>query len=275
MCSIILSWNSLTNLALFPGSYLKSSYDVQIEDECVNLLSIPVEQRIFDNVCFCLPVSIPAILVNVNKSKSSTFCIHFHANGCDAGSIVRYAKEESREFNCYYLIVEYANYGLGLGLPSEVVLNTIARSIWTYVENSLLVEPSRIVLIGRSVGTGPVTYLASHMESLGKKPAALILHSPYSSIRNAGARWVGIISLCMMDRWQNWKYLCGGSTGQIVTIVTCPVLFIHADNDRIIDKGHSEYMHAGRIQAGYPSQLFIQNSTSTMIKVCVASHSAQ
>jgi hypothetical protein len=44
-------------------------------------------------------------------------------------------------------------------------------------------------------------------------------------------------------------------------VIKCPVLFIHADNDLIIDPHHSQMMHNLRSASGLPSRFYLQKST--------------
>ena len=56
--------------------------------------------------------------------------------------------------------MEYPSYGISNGLPSEELYNEVAFSVYKFVVNELKVPPSRIVLIGRSIGTGYMHLLA-------------------------------------------------------------------------------------------------------------------
>lgn len=64
----------------------------------------------------------------------------------------------------------------------------------------------------------------------------------------------------MLERWENWKLLCRDSS------ISCPVLFIHADADQIIDIHHSESMHSARLKLGLSSTLYVQKSSYDFIK---------
>ena len=118
------------------------------------------------------------------------------------------------------------------------------------------------MLIGRSIGTGPVCVLASEMQLAGTPVAAVILQSPYSSIRAAAADLLGCLSYFLLDRWQNWKQLIGDEAH----VIKAPVLFIHADADKVIDCNHSILMHEYRLKFGLASELFIQESDDIFIK---------
>jgi acetyl esterase/lipase len=272
MCSLLKSWNPLVNVALFPGAYVRSTYTAQSVAQCeegqglegARVLFIPVRPDPVASLCFAVPAVVPAVLVPNPDRCAQIVVIYFHGNGCDAGNVTPCGFYEAKEFNAHYLIVEYPRYGLGVGLPSESCVNNVAKAVFSFVEGSLGVDHSQIVISGRSIGTGPACFLASYMEKLNKKPAALILHSPYTSIRNAGAELVGPISNGILNRWENWKNLSDNTDG--VQVVSSPVLFLHADNDVIIDCSHSQLLHQARLDGGYTSALFIQRSNPKLIK---------
>ena len=60
-----------------------------------------------------------------------------------------------------------------------------------------------VILFGRSMGTGPASYLGSV-----SNPAALILLSPYTSLRDAVKSLLGVIpSMLVKDRFLNIEYI--------------------------------------------------------------------
>jgi hypothetical protein len=143
-----------------------------------------------------------------------------------------------------------------------VVIDEISKIVHEFVLEEFQVKYNQIVLIGRSIGTGPTCSLASYLHLINKPPLAVILQSPFTSIRNAASDLLGCISFLMFDRWPNWMRLIGDDK----SVIKCPVLFIHADNDIIIKCHHSIIMHEQRLKHNLPSELFIQKSTDKMIK---------
>jgi esterase/lipase len=97
--------------------------------------------------------------------------------------------------------------------------------------NKRHVSREDIVIMGRSMGTGPACYLASKYN-----PRAVILLSPYTSLRRAAAHFVGnlhldiyyigsFISKLVIDRFENIE---------IIKNVVCPILVIHGLKDEMI-----------------------------------------
>ena len=211
-CKPLKTWDICVNSLIFPGVFMNSSYSVEDYPLCrdllngLNLIFIPFTDK---SVPFSGPKFIPALLNIAEFNKGSVFCIHFHGNACDIGQVAGCAQIESNAFMAHYLVVEYPMYGINKdGYASEETLNKVAESVYKFVVDELRVPSNRIVLIGRSIGTGPTCTLASNLEARNKKPAAVILHAPYTSLRDAAYDILGCFSFLFLNRWENWKKLC-------------------------------------------------------------------
>lgn len=260
----IKSQDQLLNTILFPGRLANSSYSFETfkNNYDLKLLYIPFKEKLCTNLSYfyAAPSHIPVILAVNNRFSTNLFCIHFHGNACDIGQISICARLEATAYNAHYLLVEYPGYGICPGHPNEVVMNEVSKIVHDFVIHELQVHYSRIVIIGRSIGTGPACYLASHLEMRHMPPFALILQSPFVSIHAVASDLLGIISYCMLDRWPNHYYLVGNPETH-PHIARCPVLFLHADHDQIIACHHSQILHEQRVLHQLPSELFIQQST--------------
>lgn len=266
----VKSNNQCLNTIVFPGAFAHSSYGTTSYDGNRGHLRnvyIPWETDLYTSVMSCggSPSTIPAILAVNHSNRGKIFCIHFHGNACDIGHVAVCANRESSALHSHYLLVEYPGFGMSNGYASEVTVNQMAISVYNYVVNTLNVPTNRIVLIGRSIGTGPVCYLSSLLQQRGTPPLAVVLHSPYSSIRDAASDLLGGISYCFFDRWQNHRHLVGDAKKD-PSIIQAPVLFIHADGDKVINVHHSILLHEHRQKAQLPSELFIQRSNDVYIK---------
>lgn len=91
--------------------------------------------------------------------------------------------------------------------------------------NELNVCPKDIVICGRSIGSGPAVYLSAN-----RKPGALILISPFKSIRETANNILGVLKYVVADRFNNLE---------IINNVTCPLLLIHGQRDNLIPFSHS------------------------------------
>jgi hypothetical protein len=79
----------------------------------------------------------------------------------------------------HVLGVEYPGYGIYDGQPDAHRIQKDSELVYNYLTLVQGIPESNIILFGRSIGTGPATYLASR-----KHPCALLLMSPFTSIRD-------------------------------------------------------------------------------------------
>lgn len=129
------------------------------------------------------------------------------------------------------LIYDYGGYGKSDGTPSETRCYADIQAAWDYLTNEQGVSSSDIVLFGRSLGTGPTSWLATRVQ-----PAAVILESPFFSVPLRAqeafpflpARWL------VRDRFDS-----GGRVAKI----TAPLLVIHSREDEIIPFHHGERLY--------------------------------
>lgn len=167
-----------------------------------------------------------------NRSKRIEYLMIFcHGNGCDIGSMHYTLSTFAKELNVYILSFEYPAYGLCTATsPSHETINTHAERTFAFVRDVLQWPAERIILFGHSVGSGVACHLAS-IQTIG----ALILQSPYSAIRDLIREKAGIFSIFVSGR--SWDNL------EAMKTITCPVLFIHGQDDTLIPSRHSETLH--------------------------------
>ena len=127
--------------------------------------------------------------------------------------------------------MEYPGYSLYKSdEPSESAIYRDAEIVLDFVMKTLLIQPEKIVLVGRSIGSGPVCHLASQ-----NKVAAAVLISPFISIKRAVADIAGTFgSMLIKERFNNVDK---------VKNFLCPLLIIHGLKDELISKTHSEVLY--------------------------------
>jgi hypothetical protein len=266
----IKTQNQCINTILFPGRYNPSSYHVHSYADLHNLtlVYIPFKRKTCTSFGYIdsAPEYIPALLA-INAAKTvNFFAIHFHGNACDLGQISICANRESVAYSAHYLIVEYPGYGISSGYPNELLMDEIARCVYEFVVHDLHINYQQIVLLGRSIGTGPACSLAGYLQSIQMPPFALILHSPFASIADATSDLLGdCLSYFLLNRWENHYYLVNKKESNPATI-QIPVLFLHADNDKIISILHSDLLHQERKKLNLPSEFFVQRSDEFYLK---------
>lgn len=223
MADCLKTWNLLTNTIIFPGSLVPSSYSVDdYNNNGTTAASSVHQQRLLfipfadDPECPCPhsgPKYVVCLLTSPRQLAGSCFFIHWHGNMTDLGQLAVCARYESEILNAHHLAVEFPRYGVCRdGFPAESVLNAMAKAVHHFVVNELKVASNRIVLVGRSIGTGPTCYLASYLETVHQRPAAVILHAAFTSLRDAAYDLLGYFSFLFLNRYENWRRLHNSST---------------------------------------------------------------
>ena len=133
---------------------------------------------------------------------------------------------------------DYRGFGKSTGrIASAQELREDVRAVWSEVAPQY--RGRKVVLYGRSLGTGLAADLAQELSAHGQPPDLTVLVSPYTSFRALAAEfypWVPGALLRYPLETENHLPRIGG-----------PVLLVHAENDRLIG-GH----HLRRLQQVLP-----------------------
>jgi len=112
--------------------------------------------------------------ISAESSGPSPLLIYFGGNAEEVSWLL---PELTRLHGWAVLLVNYRGYGLSEGSPSEAALQRDALALYDNVAQRSGVDPERIVIMGRSLGTGVSTYLASQ-----RPVAGVVLVSPFDSL---------------------------------------------------------------------------------------------
>ncbi len=151
--------------------------------------------------------------------------LYTHGNGEDLGDVSGLLQVWQDE-GFGVLAYDFPGYGLSSGEPLEATCEAAIDAAWDYLTKTKSIAPSMIVIVGRSVGSGPSVWMAER-----KTPAGLILISPFTS-----AFAVRIpIPILPCDRFPNLKR---------IPQVKCPLLVIHGEDDSLISPSHGRKLVA-------------------------------
>ena len=127
------------------------------------------------------------------------------------------------------LIFDYRGYGKSEGQPDETGTYRDAEAAWYYLVRQRSVEPSAIVVFGRSLGAAIASYLAGE-----HTPRALIVESAFTSVPELAARFYPFMPVRWLTRF---RY----ATKDHLSKVACPVLVVHSREDDIVpfDQGEA------------------------------------
>ena len=175
---------------------------------------------------------IPCLFYSPEK-KSDMIILYFHSNYEDIGNSSSLLKLICKYLSINILAVEYPNYGIYKSKDSanaEVILSD-AETVYKFINEVQNINESNIILMGRCIGSGPATYLASTHSVL-----SLILLSPLKSIKEAIKTMFpklnigSVIQSLVKERFNNMEN---------ISKVTSPILFIHGKMDTLIPPSHS------------------------------------
>jgi pimeloyl-ACP methyl ester carboxylesterase len=151
--------------------------------------------------------------------------LFFHGNGGN----ISYSMETVALFaqlGFRTLFVDYRGYGRSDGRPGERGLHADAEGALDFFCSECGLEPGEIVYVGRSLGGAVALELA-----LRRPPAALVLESPFVSVRAMAGmvRYLLPLQVLLTDRFDNLSRIPG---------LAVPLLVIHSREDEIVPYGH-------------------------------------
>lgn len=148
------------------------------------------------------------------------------------------------------IFVEYPGYGTlrdeygWTATPENFILS--ARAITAYLVRELKIDPSKIIVVGYSIGSGSATEVALGLTkyselSLNRTdggPLALVLAAPFYKMQMAANHATGIGGWLVNEKFQNYKN---------IREITCPTLYIHGDNDQVLNVEHTKLLSEAQI----------------------------
>lgn len=208
MSSLLLS--AQRNLIFYPEK-LAQNYQYQFKTSFKELNFIPENDVQINTLWF-------------KKETPKGVIFYFHGN---AGSLSSWGHigDMLSVYNYDVLIWDYRGYGKSTGEVTEE--NIFSDSEFIYKELSKIYSEDRIILYGRSIGSGPASFLASKF-----KPKALILETPfYNLIELAKIHLPLVPSFLLQFKFENNLYIKNYQG---------PIFIIHGTDDEIIPIAQSE-----------------------------------
>lgn len=120
------------------------------------------------------------------------------------------------------LIFDYRGYGRSEGEPTENGTYLDAEAAWDFLVKDKKIDPLRIVIFGRSLGSAVAAELA-----MRKKAGALIIESGFSSIPDIGRKYYPHMPVSLITRFHY-------ATVDKVSRLALPKLIIHSPEDEVI-----------------------------------------
>jgi fermentation-respiration switch protein FrsA (DUF1100 family) len=177
---------------------------------------------------------------------SSKVLLVFHGNGYVLEDMAFGEAASLHEVGVNLLLVDYRGYGSSSPIvPDESTVDEDAEAALNYLRHKPEVPADQLFVLGRSIGSGPATYLAARYGGLG----GLILESPFTSIDDAArAIWylrIFPIGLMLRTHFAN---------ASMISSVQTPVLIVGGTSDTLTPPWMAEEIFA---HASPPRQLYL------------------
>lgn len=164
-------------------------------------------------------VKINALYFKTDSASRKGLIIYFHGNADDLRRWGKHALDFTK--NDYdILMVDYRQFGKSTGELSEKALHTDANYVYDWAKKHF--PENRIILYGRSLGTGIATRLASE-----NRPKMLLLETPYFNLADVVNSYFPLIPYNSMLKYQFRTDLC-------IQQVHCRIHFFHGTKDAIV-----------------------------------------
>ena len=185
---------------------------------------------------------------------SNKVLVYLHGNGCNIMEIQETMLNYSKKLSISVIAICYPGYGPAEGNSCESSIDDCVQTTFTHLTDVLGFHASNIIIMGRSIGTGPAVKLASDLCIAKTPPGALILQSAYTSVldivKDMGGLMGFVGSSLMINRWESIKS---------ISKVTCPILFIHGVNDNLIPISHTKNLSSASISSMFVQTYMLQN----------------
>ena len=131
------------------------------------------------------------------------------------------------------LAIDYQGYGDSGGKTTEATIEQSCDATWTYATTELGYAPDQLVVAGTSLGGAAAVYTAHKQSQAGAAPSCLFVTATFSSMADVAGSlywWVPVRAL-LVDTFPSAQRASG---------ITCPVLVMHGDVDKLVDQKFGE-----------------------------------
>ena len=161
------------------------------------------------------------ILFYKNNTNDQTI-LYSHGNGVTLDEIAPFLKQLSNLTRMSVLCYEYPTN------PNTESVKIRISFVYKYLTR--FCKPENIILLGRSIGSGPTMHMVQQLENI--KIDSVVLISPFSSIKQAINNshisygiLNNIVSYFVEERFKN---------NEIVENMNIPLLLIHGEQDKVL-----------------------------------------
>lgn len=173
--------------------------------------------------------AIEAFWADNPQAATPAVILYFGGNAED----VLYTAETAPRFAARRLLfANYRGFGKSAGRPSQPALYEDALAIYDHVVSHERVPPQDVVVMGRSLGSGVATWLASQ-----RPVRAVILVTPFDSMVAVARGHYPIFPV-------GWLLRHRFPSDELARALDLPVVMLAAEGDSIIPPSHAVALHA-------------------------------
>jgi uncharacterized protein len=164
-------------------------------------------------------VKLNALYFKTDYTKRKGLVVYFHGNADDLRRWGKHAIDFTKN-NYDILMIDYRQFGKSTGELSEKALHADARYVYEWAKKRF--PENKIIIYGRSLGTGIATKLASE-----NSPKMLLLETPYVSLGDVASSYFPLIPYHSILKYQF-------RTDLFIKQVRCPIHFFHGTRDAVV-----------------------------------------
>mmetsp|Transcript_60333 Transcript_60333/g.112733 ORF Transcript_60333/g.112733 Transcript_60333/m.112733 type:complete len:494 (+) Transcript_60333:161-1642(+) len=213
---------NLVNALLFPAP--ESSYDLYTfpEEELIWLPRSlnPEDPDVEDNV--------PCLFLTSNSARF--VMLYMHSNAEDLGRCYNFCNMLRMQFQVNVIAVEYPGYGICPGgQADEMSVLANAQLAFRFVTEVLGYPPEDIIVLGRSVGSGPALHVAASAKTYG-----VILICPFLSVKEVVRCHLGRVANFIEERFPNKENIKN---------ISGFLLIVHGKKDTVVPWTHGQELY--------------------------------
>nr|CCA22499.1 serine protease family S09X putative [Albugo laibachii Nc14] len=176
-------------------------------------------------------VSFSLVLATRPQQTNADYALLFsHGNAEDLGLIYDWFFEISQRLCINVIAYDYSGYGRSEGIASEEACYADIEAAYLYLRDVKKIPSHKIILYGRSLGSGPTTHLAAELSRSKKIVAGVILQSPVLSMYRVVFQFRFSMPgdlFCNIDR---------------IADIESPITIIHGTRDEVVPFWHAEIL---------------------------------
>jgi fermentation-respiration switch protein FrsA (DUF1100 family) len=212
---------------IFPGAYVHRQDGIVPPSADYEFLHLHTPEG--HQIAAVFGIALDASGTPVTDPEHRPTILFLYGNGdCIATSMGAFRR--FRELGANVLIPEYIGYPTSEGKPSDVGCCQTADAAFAYLLSRPDIDHAQIVVVLRSIGSGPAIDLASR-----KPVAALVTISAFTSLDEMAHKVVPIYPACLVLRAHF------NNAGRIAT-VRCPILLTHGTTDTFVPYSMMSYL---------------------------------